>query len=74
MRPVWGIAAPYACMGAMDLIDEGVTEMELGDRLVRYGQYTSVVTIAASGPRFVRGNMYPTENLIFTATPIGLLD
>lgn len=71
----FGAALASDCMlDAMDLIDEGVTEMELGDRLVRYGQYTSVVTIAASGPRFVRGNMYPTENLIFTATPIGLLD
>lgn len=61
----FGAALASDCMlDAMDLIDEGVTEMELGDRLVRYGQHTSVVTIAASGPRFVRGNMYPTENRI----------
>lgn len=69
----FGAALASDCMlDAMDLIDEGVTEMELGDRLVRYGQHTSVVTIAASGPRFVRGNMYPTENRIKVGDPIAL--
>lgn len=69
----FGAALASDCMlDAMDLIDEGVTEMELGDRLVRYGQHTSVVTIAASDPRFVRGNMYPTKNRIKVGDPIAL--
>jgi len=48
-------------MQAMNLLKPGVSEMELGDALVRHGQHTNVVTIASSGARFVKGNMYPTE-------------
>lgn len=47
-------------LDAMDLLDAGVTEMELGDRLRRYGQHTNVVTIASAGERFIKGNMFPT--------------
>ncbi len=61
------------CMlDAMDAMDEGVSEMELGDKLERYGQRTSVVTIAASGPRFVLGNMFPTDNKVKVGDTISL--
>lgn len=59
-------------MDAADLIDEGVTELELGDKLARYGQHQNVVTIAASGPRFVNGNMYPTNNTVKVGDTISL--
>lgn len=61
------------CMlDAMDTLDVGVTEMELGDKLVRYGQHTSVVTIAAAGPRFVQANMYPTNRDVREGDTISL--
>ncbi len=46
-------------MDALRTMKPGVTEMEIGDRLVRYGQRNSIVTIAAFGPRFIKANMYP---------------
>ena len=59
-------------LDAMDALDEGVPEMVLGDKLNRYGQHNSVVTIAASGPRFLKGNMYPTDNVVKVGDPISL--
>lgn len=59
-------------LDAMDSIEPGVTELELGDKLVRYGQHTSVVTIAASGPRFEKANMFPTDNMVKLGDPIAL--
>lgn len=59
-------------LDAMDALRPGVTEMELGDKLVRYGQHTSVVTIAASGPRFVKANMFPTDTAVGVGDPIAL--
>lgn len=61
------------CMlDAMDAMEEGVSEMALGDKLDRYGQRGSVVTIAASGARFVKGNMYPTQNTVKVGDTISL--
>ena len=61
------------CMlDAMDAMEEGVTEMELGGKLNRFGQRNSVVTIASSGPRFVKANMYPTDNTVKTGDTISL--
>ncbi|MFR3727769.1 M24 family metallopeptidase [Lacrimispora sp.] len=61
----YGAALASDCMlDAMDLVEEGITEQELGNALVRDGQHTNVVTIAASGPRFVNGNMFPTDNTV----------
>ena len=57
---------------AMELIDEGISELELGDKLVRYGQHTSIVTIASSGPRFVRGNMFPLDRKVKLGDPVSL--
>lgn len=59
-------------LDAMDTLAPGVSELELGDKLVRYGQHTSVVTIAASGPRFVKANMFPTDNKVRIGDPIAL--
>lgn len=59
-------------LDAMNLLVPGVSELELGDALVRYGQHTSVVTIAASGERFLKANMFPRENKIRVGDPISL--
>ncbi|MEA4875925.1 M24 family metallopeptidase [Anaerorhabdus sp.] len=59
-------------LDAMELIEVGTSEFELGDTLVRHGQHTSIVTIAASGPRFVKANMYPTNNTVKIGDSIAL--
>lgn len=59
-------------LDAMNLLDVDVTELELGDKLQRYGQHTNVVTIASSGERFVKANMFPTENKVEKGDAISL--
>lgn len=57
---------------AMNRIDIGVTEIELGNCLSQDGQHHNVVTIATSGERFVKANMFPTANTVKLADPISL--
>ena len=64
--------ASDAVLNAMDLLEEGITETELGNALVRDGQHCSVVTIAASVERFVKANMYPTDNRVKCVDPVSL--
>lgn len=59
-------------LSAMDAIDVGVTEFELGDLLNRWGQHNSVVTIAAAGERFINANMYPTDRPVHVGDTISL--
>lgn len=69
----FGASLASDCMlDALDALEPGVTEMQLGDKLARFGQHTSVVTIAASGPRFVKANMFPTQNEVKVGDPISL--
>lgn len=57
---------------AMDAVQEGITEMELGGILNAYGQKNSVITIAASGPRFIKANLYPTDHQVKIGDTISL--
>ena len=57
---------------AMNKLDLGVKETELGACLNALGQKNSVVTIAASGPRFVKANIYPTDNVVKLGDTISL--
>lgn len=59
-------------LNAMNHVVEGVTEFELGTHLEKNGQHHSVVTIAASGTRYIRGNMYPTNKKVQLGDPISL--
>lgn len=69
----FGASLSSDCMlDAMDLIECGVSEFELGESLTRYGQHTNVVTIAASGERFIKGNMFPTANTVKLGDKISL--
>ncbi len=69
----FGAALASDCMlKAMNRLEVGVSEMELGDTLNAYGQKNSVVTIAASGKRFSKANLYPTENTVKVGDPISL--
>lgn len=61
------------CMlDAMNALEEGANELTLGDKLVRYGQHTSIVTIASSGPRFIKANMFPRDHTVKVGDPISL--
>ena len=69
----YGAALAGDCMlDAMDAVVEGATELELGDKLVRYGQHTTVTTIAAAGERFVKANMFPAGGVVKVGDPISL--
>lgn len=59
-------------LDAMNIIEPGITELEIGDKLTRYGQHTSVTTIAAAGERFIKGNMFPTARTVKLGDPISL--
>lgn len=69
----YGAALASDCiMDAMNKLTPGVSEQALGDCLVRYGQHPSIVTIAASGPRFIKGNLFPTANTVKYGDTISL--
>ena len=46
---------------AMDKIVPGIKETDLGSLLNEGGQHPNIVTIAASGERFIKANMFPTD-------------
>lgn len=64
--------ASNCILDAMNALDEGVSELEIGDCLLRYGQHTSIVTIASSGERFINGNMFPRDNRVKNGDLISL--
>ena len=69
----FGAALAGDCiLAAMDQLDEGVKETELGNTLNALGQKNSVVTIAAAGKRFIKANFYPTENTVKAGDTISL--
>lgn len=59
-------------LDAMNSVDLGISELELGDKLVRQGQHTNVVTIAATGERYVNGNVFPGNKTIEFGDPVSL--
>lgn len=69
----FGASLASDCMlDAMNHIDIGVQEIELGSHLEAYGQKNSVVTIASTGKRFVNANLYPRDTLVTLGDPISL--
>lgn len=64
--------ASDSMLAAMNALEEGVSELTLGGILNAQGQRNSVVTIAAAGKRFVKANLYPTENQVKLGDPISL--
>lgn len=64
--------ASDSMLKAMDLLDVDVTEMELGQALNNYGQRNSVVTIAATGERFINANLYPIDKKVKLGDKISL--
>lgn len=69
----FGAALVGNCMlKAMDKLDVGVSEMKVADELDAGGQTHSVVTIMATGARFEKANMYPTNKKIKLADPLSI--
>lgn len=58
----YGSALASDCvLRTMDALEPGRTELELGNLMQAHGQRNSVVTICAAGPRYLKGNLYPTD-------------
>ena len=69
----YGAALASDCiLDAMNSLNLNTNELELGDKLVRNGQHTSIVTIASSGPRFIKANMFSRDNTVKLGDPISL--
>jgi len=51
--------ASTCILNAMNAVEPGIREAELGSYLTAEGQYNTVVTIAAGGQRFEKANLYP---------------
>lgn len=64
--------ASNCILNAMNAIEIGVTEAELGAYLGAEGQYHTVVVIAATRPRFEKANLYPTYKRIGKGQPLSL--
>lgn len=64
--------ASDAMLDALDSIELGIEETTLGSKLNCLGQKNSAVTIASSGKRFVKANIYPTDNKVKLNDPISL--
>ncbi|MGG5314562.1 M24 family metallopeptidase [Enterococcus sp. AZ072] len=57
---------------AMNAVQPGIKESELGEILNGEGQLNSVVTIAAAGVRFEKANFYPTHKEVQTGQSLSL--
>ncbi|GAB2482023.1 M24 family metallopeptidase [Alkalibacterium psychrotolerans] len=64
--------AADAVLGAMNALEVGVSELEIGNHLHKNGQYPNVVTIGAFGERFEKGNLFPTANTLDKGDKVAL--
>ena len=49
---------------AIDAVKEGIRECDIGSYLGKFGQHHSVVSIATTGDRFHKANLYPSEKQV----------
>lgn len=64
--------ASNCMLTALDAVEPGIREVELGALLAAEGQYQTVVAIAAAGPRFEKANFYPTYKHLERGQPLSL--
>lgn len=64
--------ASNCILNAMNAVEPGVRETELGALLAAEGQYQTVVTIAATGQRFEKANLYPTYKKVERGNPVSM--
>lgn len=64
--------ASSCILNAMNAVEPGIRESDLGALLAAEGQYQTVVTIAASGQRFEKANFYPTYKKLERGQPLSM--
>ncbi|WP_368544329.1 M24 family metallopeptidase [Enterobacter soli] len=64
--------ASNCILNAMNAVEPGIREVDLGQYLTAEGQYNTVVTIAASGQRFEKANLYPTHRPVQRGQPLSM--
>lgn len=64
--------ASNCILNAMNAVEPGMSEAALGVYLTAEGQYNTVVTIAASGQRFEKANLYPTHKPLQRGQPLSM--
>jgi Xaa-Pro aminopeptidase len=64
--------ASNCILDALDAVEVGVREVDLGALLAAEGQYNTVVSIAATGVRFDHANLYPTYKKVQQGDPLSL--
>jgi Xaa-Pro aminopeptidase len=64
--------ASNCMLDALNAIEVGVRETELGALLTAEGQNNTVVTIAATGSRFDKANLYPSYKQVQRGDPLSL--
>lgn len=69
----YGANLASRCMlAALDAVEPGVREVDLGALLAAEGQAPSVVTIAAAGQRFEKANLYPSWKKVERGQPLSM--
>jgi Xaa-Pro aminopeptidase len=69
----YGANLASGCMlNALNAVEPGIRETELGALLAAEGQYQTVVTIAAAGQRFEKANFYPTYKKLERGQPLSM--
>jgi len=69
----FGASLASDCMlRAINKLEVGTSEIELGNELNAFGQRNNVVTIASTGKRFEKGNLYPTAKKVHLGDAISL--
>lgn len=64
--------ASNCMLNAMNAVEPGIREIDLGSLLSAEGQRHSVVTIAAAGQRFEKANFFPTYKKVEQGQPLCL--
>lgn len=59
-------------LDVLNAVEVGVREVDLGACLSAEGQYNTVVSIAATGSRFDKANLYPTYKKVQKGDPLSL--
>lgn len=68
----WAQLSSQSMSKGLQTFDVGISEMEIGDVMQELGQPRSVVTIAATGERFEKANMYPTNKKVTLGDPVSM--
>lgn len=64
--------ASNCMLDAMNAVEPGLRETDLGALLAAEGQYQTVVTIAATGQRFEKANFYPSYKTLERGQPLSM--